>query len=351
MKKLTIVLGVLVALLGAALLGGRNGLFDSDPAEALARYGAPPSRFYDFDGTRIHYRDEGQGPVLVLLHGSRASLQQWDGWVAQLGGRFRIIRLDALAHGLSGVDAKGDYGGERSLVLLNGLLAHLNVDRFVLGGTSSGATEAVRYVARNPGRVEKLLLSTVPLRLPSAPRTTAWERRVFWFHENVLGTISTELYWRTFLQSIFGDPAKATPEMVTRYRILNGQPGQNERFRQRIASWRAGGGPEPDFALAAQVTVPTLIQWGGMGPVLPAELHCTIAQAFTAAAVRVITYPDLGHKLVMEDPVRTARDALAFIDDGTGGTSCAPAATDETATLPDAAAASAAAPPPATAPQ
>ena len=72
--------------------------------------------------------------------------------------------------------------------------------------------------------------------------------------------------------------------------------------------------------------VPVLIQWGAAGPVLPQELHCTIASAFSAAPVRVITYPGVGHKLVMEDPVRTAQDALDFIVDGTGGTGCPPAA-------------------------
>ena len=74
--------------------------------------------------------------------------------------------------------------------------------------------------------------------------------------------------------------------------------------------------------------MPTLIQWGAAGPVLPREMHCEIAGAFTGTAVRMISYRDLGHKLVLEDPVRTARDARAFIIDGTGGEGCpaAPAA-------------------------
>jgi pimeloyl-ACP methyl ester carboxylesterase len=324
-KRLSILVAVLAAALLAWAAAARSGALDSDPAEARARYGSPPSQFVEIDGTRLHYRDEGQGPVLVLLHGSRASLQQWDGWVAQLGSRFRIIRVDAFAHGLTGPDGRNDYGAERQLQLLDALLVRLGVERFVLGGTSGGATEAVRYTVLHPERVEKLVLSTVPLRLPVTPRTRPLDRAVFWFHDVVLRSYGTDLYWRTFLRSIFGDPDKVTDEMVTRYRILNTQPGQQARFRTRIATWRASGGPERDFALAARVAVPVLIQWGGAGPVLPQELHCTIASAFTGAPVRVITYPDVGHKLVMEDPVRTAQDALAFIVDGSGGTSCPPA--------------------------
>jgi pimeloyl-ACP methyl ester carboxylesterase len=325
-KNFALLCVVLAVALLAWVVAARNGALDADPAEARARYGGPPSQFVEIDGTRLHYRDEGQGPVLVLLHGSRASLQQWDGWVAQLGSRFRVIRVDAFAHGLTGPDGKDDYSAGRQLQLLDALLTRLSVERFVLGGTSGGATEAVRYAVLHPERVEKLVLSTVPLRLPAVAQTRPLDRFVFWFHDAVLGSYGTDLYWRTFLRSIFGDPGKVTDEMVTRYRILNTQPGQQARFRQRIATWRASGGPDRDFALAAQVRSPVLIQWGAAGPVLPQELHCTIASAFTQAPVRVITYPGVGHKLVMEDPVRTAQDALAFIVDGSGGTACPPAA-------------------------
>jgi pimeloyl-ACP methyl ester carboxylesterase len=325
-RKFAALAALLVALLTAGVVAARRGALDADPAEALARYGVAPSQFVEIDGTRLHYRDEGRGPVLVLLHGSRASLQQWDGWVEQLGSRFRIIRVDAFAHGLTGPDGQDDYSAERQLMLLDALLERLGVERFVLGGTSGGATEAVRYTVLHPERVEKLVLSTVPLRLPAAPRTRPFDRAVFWFHDAVLGSYGTDLYWRTFLRSIFGDPDKVTDDMVTRYRLLNTQPGQQQRFRTRIATWRASGGPDRDFALAAKVQVPVLIQWGAAGPVLPQELHCTIASAFTAAPVRVITYPGVGHKLVMEDPARTAQDALGFIVDGTGGTRCTPAA-------------------------
>lgn len=309
----------------------RAGAFAADPADALARYGAPPSQFAEIDGTRLHYRDEGetrgegQRPVLVLLHGSRASLQQWDGWVAELGAQFRIVRVDGMGHGLSGPDGRNDYSAARQLLLLDKLFDHLGLTTFILGGTSSGATVAMRYTALHPARVEKLLLSTLPLRLPTRARTAPFDRAVFWFHDTVLDSRATDLYWRTFLRSIYADPDKVTAEMVTRYRILNTLPGQEEAFQARLTSWRNTGGAKSDFDLASKITVPTLIQWGAAGPVLPRELHCEIAGAFTGTAVRMISYRDLGHKLVLEDPVRTARDARAFIIDGTGGEGCTPA--------------------------
>ncbi|MFO1426404.1 MAG: alpha/beta hydrolase [Steroidobacteraceae bacterium] len=312
-RRVVWVVVVLVAALAALVVAARRGSFEADPTAAEARYGAPPSKFIDIDGTRIHYRDEGSGPVLVLLHGSRANLQQWDGWARELGGRFRIIRFDAHGHGLTGPDGLNDYSAQRQLDLMDGLLVKLGVERCIVGGTSGGATLAVRYAAQHPDRVQALLLSTLPLRLPAAPRTAAADRAVFWFHDKVLGTYATSLYWRTFLRSIVADPSIVTPELVDRYRTLNTLPGQQQRFVARLASWRAEGGPDRDFALAGKVTAPVLLQWGDAGPVLPQELHGKIASAFTGTKVKVISYRELGHLLVLEDPQRTARDALAFL--------------------------------------
>ena len=322
MKVLASCIGAMTLIVGIVIVSARQGAWETDPTEAQALYGAPPSQFLDVDGTRLHYRDEGQGPVLVLLHGSRGSLHQWDGWVRELGAKFRIVRVDAMAHGLSGADGRDDYSTERRHFLLNSLLAHLQVERFILGGTSSGASEAVRYTVANPGRVEKLLLSTIPLRLPAQARTSRSDRAVFWFHDHILGTLATDWYWRRFLRSVYGDPDKVSPELAHRYRMLNSLPGQQQRFLRRLAIWRSDNVAEGDFKRAAQITVPTFIQWGGAGPVLPREMFCEISSAFTQTAAQVKVYPQLGHMLVMEDPVQTARDALAFIDGSTVGSAC-----------------------------
>jgi pimeloyl-ACP methyl ester carboxylesterase len=311
-----------VVTLGGAVVYTRSGGLDTDPAAALARYGGPPSQFIEVDGTRLHVRDEGQGPVLLLLHGSRASLHQWDGWVRELGADFRIVRVDGLAHGLTGPDRAGDYTEARASALLAGLLDHLNIDRVLLGGTSSGATQAVRFAAAYPDRVEKLALSTVPLILPAASAPSRARAAVFWLHHTVLGTTATDWYWRMFLEGIYGDPGKVSDDLVTRYRMLNGLPGQRDLQQLMIANWYARGGAQKDFEIAGQVRAPVLVQWGAAGPVLPKEIQCDISKAFSAADIRVIVYPRLGHKLVMEDAATTAADARRFLLDGEGPRAC-----------------------------
>ncbi len=48
----------------------------------------------------VHYRDEGIGQVIVLLHGTGASLHTWDKWTKELKKKYRVIRLDLPAYGV-----------------------------------------------------------------------------------------------------------------------------------------------------------------------------------------------------------------------------------------------------------
>jgi hypothetical protein len=75
----------------------------SIPIENLkTKYAVPDSEFIAINGVNIHYKDEGKGPVLLLLHGICASLYTWDGWASELKKHYRIIRLDLPGWGLTG---------------------------------------------------------------------------------------------------------------------------------------------------------------------------------------------------------------------------------------------------------
>lgn len=322
MKKLAYFIACLILLGLAGIAFVRLGGLDADPDQAMKLYGGPPSQFLAIDGVVMHYRDEGEGPTLVLLHGSRASLHQWDGWVSELKGQFRIVRVDAGAHGLSGPDDSSDHSPTRQTDLLAQLLDHLNIDRFFLGGTSSGSIQAVRFAAEYPARVKKLVLSTVPLKLPTTIETPRFRRFVYWLHHKLFKHTGTDWYWRNFLKNIFADPGKITSAMVTRYRTLNSLPDQRHRQQLLIDKWYELGGPDGDFKTASKVTSPMLVQWGVAGPVLPKQIQCEITEAFTHTDVRVISYIDLGHKLVMEDPSRTARDAARYLNGENIGGHC-----------------------------
>ena len=87
----------------AATLGCTSLGMTTIPLDKLkAKYADVNSKIIEIDGMNIHYKDEGQGPTLILLHGVCASLHTWDGWAERLKSHYRIIRLDIPGFGLTG---------------------------------------------------------------------------------------------------------------------------------------------------------------------------------------------------------------------------------------------------------
>lgn len=115
-------------------------------------------RFFIADGVRLRYRDEGSGPVVVLLHGWTLDLEMWELQVAALRGAFRLVRLDRRGHGQSG----GMAASECDALDLAALCRHLNLDRLALLGMSQGARGVLGFAATDCARVSCLILDGPP---------------------------------------------------------------------------------------------------------------------------------------------------------------------------------------------
>ena len=297
---------IALALIGFAVAAW---IWRDIPAEQLeARYGTPASRFAEIDGARIHYRDEGQGPAVVLIHANFASLIGWDPWAEALKDRYRVVRFDMTSHGLSGADASGDYGLPRTVQLMERLLDRLEVERCAIVGTSLGGTVAMHYTVRNPGRVAGLVLISPGSLEPDVrgreapPRMSPVTALVRWITPRALPEF--------MLRGGFGDPARLTPELVDRWhdlwRLEGQRPAQLARLRQYVS-----GDIE---ALIGQVSAPVLIQWGEENPQVHVELAAELARLLKGApSVETIIYPGVGHMAIQEAPRETSADARAWL--------------------------------------
>ena len=49
--------------------------------EVKRRHEYKDSKYIENQGMQVHYRDVGEGPVLLLLHGMFASLHTWEDWI------------------------------------------------------------------------------------------------------------------------------------------------------------------------------------------------------------------------------------------------------------------------------
>ncbi len=281
------------------------------PAEELeARYTTPASRFLNVDGVRIHYRDEGSGPPLVLIHANFGSLLSWDGWVASLKDQHRILRFDLTGHGLTGPDPSGDYSLERTVQLTERFVDALGLTRFAIGGTSLGGTVAMHYAAAHPERVERLVLLS-----PGALEGRSQQKagRSVPPIANILKYITPRALAAYLLKSRFGDPTKVDDKLIDQWYEMWLREGQRAAILARLRTYSSA-----DLeTVTAAVRGPTLILWGEKNPQAPVgqaeELRKMLVNA---PGVQIITYPGVGHMAADEAGPVIARDVRAFLDTG-----------------------------------
>ena len=124
-----------------------------DPAPRLSE-----DLYVDIGGSRLRYRDEGEGPAVVLLHGWALDLDMWEPQAAALSADYRIVRVDRRGFGLS--------SGEPSLVDdvsdVQALCRHLKLQRISLLGTSQGARVALHIASVSPSMISCLILDGSP---------------------------------------------------------------------------------------------------------------------------------------------------------------------------------------------
>jgi pimeloyl-ACP methyl ester carboxylesterase len=116
--------------------------------------GVSQDKFFDSNGVRIRYVEQGNGDAILLIHNFGNNLDRWIafGVLPNLAQDFRVIALDVRGHGKSGKpqDASG-YGREVGLDAIR-LLDHLGIQRAHIVGYSMGARLAAQLLTTHSER-------------------------------------------------------------------------------------------------------------------------------------------------------------------------------------------------------
>ncbi|MDZ5648161.1 alpha/beta hydrolase [Nitrospirillum sp. BR 11828] len=305
-------MGLFLAIAVAGAAAARSSAPAGEPRldeQALrARYGLPASRFMDIDGTPIHYVDEGQGPVIVLVHGSYASLRQWNNWADILRRRYRVIRFDQPPAGLSGPSPSADYGVDLTLRVIDTLTRRLGADRFLLVSTSSGSVPAVAYAALHPDRVIGMIFGDAavgPLHLDPAALTPALREALA--EDATHKDFHTPNFWRQILLYNIDDTAKVTDDLVREWTDLNNRvlrmPHEPPTLVDRTADDLRG------------IHMPTLLLWGADDREVSVAEHARKGLALIPGTDKqLIVMPGCGHMLPLDCGDAALEQARPFID-------------------------------------
>ena len=115
------------------------------------------------DGVAIHYEVHGPGdkavPAVLLSHGYGATCRMWDGQIAALAERYRVILWDMRGHGRSGDPADAAlYSQALTVGDMAAVLDACGEERAVIGGLSLGGVMSLALHLAYPERVRALML-------------------------------------------------------------------------------------------------------------------------------------------------------------------------------------------------
>jgi pimeloyl-ACP methyl ester carboxylesterase len=301
-----ILLFLLGALSGAALWAYTPDL----PRELLIqRYANQRSKFIEVAGAQAHVRDEGKADAmpLLLIHGSLGSLHMWDGWVAELQDRYRLISVDLPGHGLTGDWPRGEFSVEAYADFIEVLADTLHLDRFAVAGHSLGGAVAWTFAATRPERVSQLILvdaagfpregGELPLPIRLARQRVIGDIGIYFKPERLV---------RRSLLEVYADPAMVTPERVKQFSELQRFPGNRPATLIRART------QEPlDPTPLKRLDVPTLIIWGAKDRWVPVADGFRFQNDIKGSKLAI--FENLGHDPMEENPKATAAAVAEFL--------------------------------------
>lgn len=226
-------------------------------------------------------------PVVVLANSLGSTHAMWDAQADVLAERFRVVRFDARGHGGSPVPT-GPYSIDDLADDVVALLDRLGVARAHLVGLSLGGMTTLRLAARDPGRVDRLVVLCSAARLEPA---SAWTDRAATVRAGGIGAVAEAVVARWF-----------TPEHLAAH------PDTGAAIEAMIASTPPEGYAACCEAIAAMdlrddlgaITAPTLAIAAADDPATPP--HHLEAIAAGVRDGRCLVVPDAAHLVNVEQP-------------------------------------------------
>ena len=252
----------------------------------------------DANGERLHYREEGSGPAVLLIHSMGADSTMWRGQLAALSDRYRCIAFDCRGHGASSYNARFTVAG--AAADLKAGLDALGVAACHLVGLAMGVPIALSFAARWPEAVRSVALADgfVDMREVGGARIPEWA-------ETIRSTPMAE-FGRRYVESRLTASASDAARDDLAAAIAKVPPEAYIDVMKAIFD-RIAFTEE-----AASIRAPALVIWGEEDEVTPLPHSQQIADAIPGA--RLETVPGAGHIANLDQPAAFNRLLADFLD-------------------------------------
>lgn len=292
----------------------KGAIFSDISVEDLKKeYANEHSKFVEINGMQVHYRSEGEGFPIVLVHGTASSLHTWDAWTKELSKTNRVIRMDLPAFGLTGPNSNADYSIKSYTNFLDQFIEKLKVDIFYLAGNSLGGNIAWNYAAENPEKVEKLILVDASGLPTNKPQPAVFKMAKTPILSSLFLYVTPKFFIKKNMREVYADDSKITDELVTRYHKMALRVGNRQAFIDR-ARMDFKLGSKENLKKLKSVQIPTLLIWGAKDNWIPLE-SVGIKMDSVLPNSKLVVLENSGHVPMEENPVESLAILKSILDD------------------------------------
>ena len=278
--------------------------------------GDVPVSEIELHGHRVTYRQVGEGPVLVLIHGVTGNMQTWDEALPWLADRFTVVTPDLLGHGLS-AKPRGDYSLGAYASGIRDLLGALGHFRATVVGHSLGGGIAMQMAYQFPEHCERLVLVSsgglgeevsIALRAATLPGSELVIPLIA--HNSVIEAGRTVGRWLDVI-GLGVSPDKA--EIARGYASLSDPEARGAFIHtMRAVIDHRGQRVSARDRLYLTEALPSMLLWGARDPIIPVAHGERAHEEMPGSWLEV--FEDAGHFPHVTEPRRFARMLIEFVE-------------------------------------
>jgi pimeloyl-ACP methyl ester carboxylesterase len=237
------------------------------------------------------YVQEGEGPVLMLLHGLFGALSNWKAVVEAFSKRFTV--MIPLMPIVAKTNVKPSISGLAEFI--EGFVRFKGIDQCTILGNSLGGHVGLKYTMANMGKVRALVLTGSSGLFESGMGSTFPRRGNY-------------KYIKERVEYTFYSPETATKDLIDEvFEMVN-----DNFMTLRILKIARDAQHENLTDELGKVRVPTLLVWGLNDNITPPHVAHEFQRLLPEAELRFIDH--CGHAAMMEQPEAFNVALTRFLD-------------------------------------
>lgn len=261
----------------------------------------------------LHYVDEGEGEVILFVHGTPAWSFLYREQIRVLSKTCRCIALDHIGFGLSDKPQSLEGTPQAHAHNLDALIRHLNLEQFTLVVHDFGGPIGLSYATAHPGKIKRIVLFNTWLwETAGNPAVKKADRMI----RSALGRflyLNLNFSPRVLLKKSFKNKSVLTHRVHRHYSGVF--PSRKDRYGLlRIAESLMGSSDWYQYQWDRLYTlddIPKLILWGKYDPFITPDYLEKWKGRWPDAQVQLL---DAGHFVQEEQPAAVTTAILEFMN-------------------------------------